>query len=52
MTATKEDEIIAKNPCRISGADQEKPPERPVLTVAQVFALADRMPPRYGRWCS
>jgi hypothetical protein len=30
----------AVNPCRIPGADQEHPAERPVLTVAQVFALA------------
>jgi integrase len=47
MTAVKEDEIIPKNPCRIPGADQEKAPERPTLTVAQVFALADAVPARY-----
>jgi integrase len=46
-TAVKEDELIRRNPCRIKGADQEHPAERPVLSVAQVLQLADRMPPRY-----
>ena len=36
-----DDGLIRRNPCRIKGADQEKSPERPVLTVPQVFALAD-----------
>src|SRR5204863_56301 len=31
MTAVKEDEILPKNPCRIPGADQETPAERPTL---------------------
>lgn len=47
MTAVKEDELIRTNPCRIPGADQEKPAERPVLTVPQVLALSDEMPERY-----
>jgi integrase len=47
MTAVKEDELIRVNPCRIPGADQEKASERPVLTVAQVFALAERVPKRF-----
>ncbi len=47
MTAVNEDEIIRKNPCRIKGADQEKTAERPVLSLAQVTALADAMPERY-----
>ncbi|MBO4159546.1 tyrosine-type recombinase/integrase [Micromonospora antibiotica] len=47
MTAVKEDMILPRNPCRIPGADQEKPAERPVLTLAQVFKLADVVPPRY-----
>jgi hypothetical protein len=38
MTAVKEDELIRINPCRITGADQEKAAERPVLSVPQVFA--------------
>ena len=41
MTAVEEDKILARNPCRIRGAGDEDTPERPVLTVAQVFALAE-----------
>ena len=48
MTAA-EDRIIPRNPCRIRGAGDEKPPERPVLTVAQVFDLADQMRDRRFR---
>ncbi|GAA4453069.1 tyrosine-type recombinase/integrase [Phytohabitans houttuyneae] len=47
MTAVNEDELIRKNPCRIPGADQEKASERPVLNMAQVFALADQVGERY-----
>src|SRR5205085_7169042 len=47
MTAVKEDELIRFNPCRIPGADQERTAERPVLTVPQVFALAEQVPARY-----
>ena len=46
-TAVDEDRIIPRNPCRVRGADRENPAERPVLTVAQVFELADAM--RYPR---
>lgn len=46
-TAVKEDELIRVNPCRIKGADREDAPERPTLTLAQVFDLADRMPRRF-----
>ena len=48
MTAA-EDRIIPRNPCRIRGGGDEKPEERPVLTVAQVFDLADRMKDRRYR---
>ena len=43
-----DDGLIKRNPCRIKGADKETSPERPVLTVAQVFALADAIGPRYS----
>ena len=46
MTAAEDDEIIARNPCRIRGADREHSAERSVLSPAQVFALAERMPAR------
>jgi integrase len=41
MTAVEEDKILPRNPCRIRGAGDEDTAERPVLTVAQVFALAE-----------
>ncbi|WP_110334139.1 tyrosine-type recombinase/integrase [Prauserella flavalba] len=46
-TAVDEDKIMQRNPCRIRGADRENPAERPVLSVAQVFDLAGRMPDRF-----
>lgn len=47
MTAVKEDEMIRVNPCRVPGADQENAPERPVLTIPQVYALAEKLGDRY-----
>ena len=47
-TAVREDEILAKNPCRIKGYDRYHTPERPTATVRQVFALAEAMPPRFS----
>jgi integrase len=48
-TAVEEDGLLSRNPCRVKGADRESPAERPVLTVAQVFELADAMRfPRFG----
>lgn len=45
-TATA-DELIAKNPCVIVGAGIERAPEREIVTVAQVWELADTVQPRY-----
>jgi integrase len=42
-----DDGLIRRNPCRIKGAGQELSPERPVLTVAQVYAVADAVDQRY-----
>jgi integrase len=48
MTAAVEDKMIPANPCQIRGAGVENPQERPVLSVAEVFELANRMKhPRY-----
>lgn len=47
MYTAVEDGLIRRNPCRIKGAGSEDSPERPVLTVAQVYALADAIGPRY-----
>jgi integrase len=41
MTTAVDDQLIRRNPCRIKGAGEEKSPERPVLTLGQVFVLAD-----------
>jgi integrase len=42
-TAVEEDKLLPRNPCRIRGAGDEDTPERPVLTVAQVFALSEQV---------
>ncbi|GLX96773.1 tyrosine-type recombinase/integrase [Herbidospora sp. NBRC 101105] len=47
MTTAVDDLLIKRNPCRIKGAGQEKSPERPILSVAQVFRLADVVEGRY-----
>ncbi|WP_143591392.1 tyrosine-type recombinase/integrase [Thermoactinospora rubra] len=41
------DGLIKSNPCKIKGAGREDSPERPVLTVKQVFTLADSIEPRF-----
>ena len=41
------DKRIKENPCRIDGADKESSPERPVLSVAEVYQLADAISVRY-----
>ena len=46
-TAVDHDELIRRNPCRIQGAGSETPDERPVLTVAEVMELAERVPDRF-----
>jgi integrase len=43
MTAVEDDKILPRNPCRIRGAGTEDASERPVLTVAQVFELAEQV---------
>lgn len=40
-TAVEEDNLLPRNPCRIRGAGDEHAAERPVLSVAQVFELAE-----------
>jgi integrase len=47
LNTAVDDGLIRRNPCRIKGASQEKSPERPVLTIAQVYALADIIDQRY-----
>lgn len=47
LTTAVDDQLIKRNPCRIKGAGQEKSPERPILTVAEVYRLAGTVEPRY-----
>ncbi|MFB7647208.1 tyrosine-type recombinase/integrase [Streptomyces sp. NPDC056084] len=47
LNTAVDDELIRRNPCRIKGADRYDVPERPVLTVAEVFAVADAITARY-----
>lgn len=47
MPLPVDDGLIRRNPCRIKGAGQEKSPERPVLSITQVYDLADLIGQRY-----
>ena len=47
MNTAVDDGLIRRNPCRIKGAAQDRSPERPVLSLRQVFTLADVIHPRY-----
>lgn len=47
MNTAVDDELVRRNPCRVKGADRYDVPERPVLTVAEVYAVADAMAPRF-----
>ena len=47
LNTAVDDEIIRRNPCRIKGAGQETAPERPVITLAEVFTIAAHIQPRY-----
>jgi hypothetical protein len=38
------DEVITRNPCQVKGAAVERAPERPVVSTAEVEALAEAMP--------
>lgn len=40
-------QIIRRNPCRIDGAGKEESPERDVVSLPAVFAIADALPVRY-----
>ena len=47
LNTAADDEVIVRNPCRIKGGGVESTPERPVIGLAEVLALAAAMPPRY-----
>jgi len=41
------DKRVRENPCQIKGAEKEFSPERPALSVPEVYRLADAIEPRY-----
>jgi len=43
-----EDDFVVKNPCILRGASVERPAERPIATVAQVFELFDEIEDSLG----
>ena len=47
LNTAMKDKRIRENPCQIKGADRESSPERPVLSVAEVYRLAEAIEPRY-----
>lgn len=57
MRTAVADEVIVRNPCVIERGGVERSPERPVLTVAEVGALAEAIAPRFrvlvliSAWC-
>ena len=47
LATAVEDGLIRRNPCRLKGGGTEHSPERPLLTVGQVYALAEACGARY-----
>lgn len=47
MNTAMDDGLIQRNPCRIKGAGVANSAERPFLSVAEVFRVAEAVPARY-----
>ncbi|GGQ00270.1 integrase [Actinomadura coerulea] len=47
MNTAVSDGMIKRNPCTIKGGGAENSPERPVLSISEVFALAEAIDRRY-----
>jgi integrase len=47
MTTPVNDELIARNPCKVENGGVEHSPERPMPTGDEVWQLADAIEPRY-----
>lgn len=47
LNTAVDDELLKRNPCRISGAGQTETPERPIATLTEVFAIANGIQDRY-----
>lgn len=47
LTTTVEDDMIARNPCRLRNAGVERTPERKPPSIEEVNLIADAIEPRY-----
>lgn len=47
MATATADELVSKNPCLLAHAGRERPAERPVISVVQVYELANAVEPRF-----
>lgn len=47
MNTAVSDGMIKRNPCTVKGSGAENSPERPVLSISEVFALAEAIDRRY-----
>ncbi|MCU1370090.1 MAG: site-specific integrase [Ilumatobacteraceae bacterium] len=47
MEVAVDDEIIARNPCRLHGVASERSPEQRVATAEEVIQISEAMPERY-----
>jgi hypothetical protein len=46
MQTAVEDDLVRVNPCQIKGAGVERSPERPVLSIEEVYAVVEGLPER------
>jgi integrase len=47
MNTAVDDQLVRRNPCRIAKAGEDGSAERKTLTIAEVFAVADAIQPRF-----
>jgi integrase len=47
LATAVEDGIVIRNPCVVKGASAERPAERPVATIKEVFEIADAIAPEF-----
>jgi integrase len=47
LSTAVDDELIARNPCRIKAAGIDRPDERRVISIPELYAIADAAPDRY-----
>ena len=47
LATAVEDAVLTRNPCIVRGAGVERPPERPIATIDEVYALAETITPPF-----